>query len=149
MTKGLNNLVDNGLLELAMYYRPGDKYAFCFYVQTSGRVPVKNLLEDLNRTGKLHESESKGWGGKNVVARLFRTIGNLAQGKVVSRSFYKKLDKTLWQFTCYDIRFLAFHDGNAIVLVSGFEKKTQETPEKEKKKARKRHKEYLKRKRQL
>jgi phage-related protein len=108
-----------------------------FYRTWSGRSPVSEFIRSLSP------------GQKRKVTWALRQVQFVEQ---VPGEYFKKLPGTdgLWevraQFAGDAFRLLGFFDGPALVVVSGFEKKTQRTPQGEIDLAHARKQEYLERK---
>jgi len=110
-----------------------------FYRDKSGYCPVEEFLDSLNAK----QAQKVVW-----VLRL------IEEQETVPNTYLKKLINTeeIWevrvQFGNNIFRILGFFENyNLIVLTSGFQKKSQKTPEKEIQLAEKRRKDYLKRRR--
>jgi phage-related protein len=109
-----------------------------YYRTRSGRYPVKEFLDSL--TAK--QADKVVW-----------VLGIVGTFKIVPVQYFKKLVDTngLWevrvQYAGDDYRLLGFFDeGHLVVLLSGFAKKTEETPVLEIELAHQRQRDYLSRK---
>ena len=111
---------------------------FYFYETAAGNRPVEKFMNS--------QSEE-------VRDELLTVMRYIEEHRVVSPALFKKLKSTkdLWEVRVRvggDIfRILCFFDGTKlIVAASGFQKKTQKTPQQEIRTAEKRKKEYFKNK---
>ncbi len=109
-----------------------------FFRTRAGRCPVEAFLDSLS--GK--QAQKVAW-----------VLSLIEQLDRVPVSYFKKLVNTdeLWEARISvgrdAFRFLAFFDGpNVVILVHGFQKKTQKTPKQMISLAEKRKKDYLQRK---
>jgi putative component of toxin-antitoxin plasmid stabilization module len=87
---------------------------------------------------------------EKVQDRLDRTIGLVRELRIVPKVYFDHLTGTdgLWEIrtqvgsNIYRV-FCCFDEGNLVILLSGFQKKTQKTPQKEIDKAERLKKEYF------
>ena len=110
-----------------------------FYQTKSGREPVKEYLLSL-----------KSKKGKDGVVRLHRIQHYMKllrdNGTKLGMPYVKYLTDGIWELRPYKDRILFFtYNGNDIVFLSQFQKKTQKTPKEELEKAIKRMNNHIKR----
>ena len=111
-----------------------------------------NKLSEFKRTIGFYENHFKDFYSKQslvVRKKIDWTLILLRNNKIVQEKFLKNLTNTdgLWEVRVSAgngiFRIFCFFDkGNLIILLSGFQKKTQKTPKKEIKKAERLKKEY-------
>ena len=111
-----------------------------------------NKLSEFKRTIGFYENHFKDFYSKQslvVRKKIDWTLILLRNNKIVPEKFLKNLTNTdgLWEVRVSAgngiFRIFCFFDkGNLIILLSGFQKKTQKTPKKEIKKAERLKKEY-------
>jgi phage-related protein len=110
-------------------------------------------LEEFKRTIKVYKNHF--WDfyngqSKKVQNRIDWTIGLVRILKVVPKKYFNHMSETdgLWEIrtsvgnNIYRV-FCCFDKGNLVILLSGFQKKTQKTPKKEIGKAKRLKKEYF------
>ena len=94
-------------------------WAIVFYTEDSGRIPVREFLESLDETTRL---------------QLAVSIGRLRRENISAQEpLVKKIEGRMWELrresntNAYRILYF-FFTGRKIVLLHGFQKKTQKTP---------------------
>ena len=110
-----------------------------FYETVNGNTPVFKFIHSLDRRDQ---------------AKVVSTFKYITGSETVPSSMLKKMVGTpgLWEIRVKGLsgifRFLCFFDGSRLIVVlSGFQKKTQKTPKREIETAIKRKNDYLKQKR--
>lgn len=100
----------------------GLDWSVVFFVETSGRSPIREFLESLD---------------VQTQARLRRAIELLLQRNVqAGEPLVRHLESKLWELgvegrsRIYRLIY-AFDSGRRVVVLHGFEKKTQKTPRRE------------------
>ncbi|MBE9145900.1 type II toxin-antitoxin system RelE/ParE family toxin [Planktothrix mougeotii] len=105
-----------------------------YYKTASGNCPVQKFIDSLSPKQQ---------------DKIFYVFGIIEDDEVVSGKFLKPLINNLWEIKvgANGFRFIYFLEpNNLMILTNGFAKKTGETPLPEKKLAKQRRKDYLKRK---
>ena len=108
------------------------KFEILFYEDSRGNSPVWDYLKDL---------ETRMAGDKSARIELNQIMLNLELlerlGTKNNAKFTKKIEDDLWELRPGNNRILYFYnDGVKFVLLHIFRKKTKQTPEREKQKAR-------------
>ena len=109
-----------------------------YYVTTDGKCPVREFVDDL-----LHEGQAK----YIFITRLLKEYGVLVKEPYVKQlTGHKKLFEIRIKDRTGISRILYFtHTGKKFILVHGFTKKTDKTPQREIEIAEERVKDYLSR----
>lgn len=109
MLKRVSNMVQSNLLR--------DARPVCFYRSESGREPVREWLRRLSRADR---------------KAIGRDILTLQLGWPLGMPLARKLDQDLWEIRSrlhsVSVRIVFTVQGDAIVLLHGFIKKTRKTP---------------------
>lgn len=111
-----------------------DEWSIVFYRDAAGNSPVRELLESLD----LDAQQAIGWAIDQLVARNIRAREPLV----------RHLEDKLWELrrqsrtNIYRVIYF-FFTGRKIVLVHGFQKKTQKTPRQEIDTARARYRSFV------
>lgn len=114
-------------------------YSVKFYKDKNGKEPLKEYLQELgSRTDKNSRINF------NKIRDYIQTLS--IYGTRTGEPFVKHLDGEIWELRPLRNRILFFaYDGEQIILLSHFIKKTQKTPKREIKKAQSLMNEYKER----
>lgn len=114
-------------------------YSIRFYKDKNGKEPLKEYLQELgSRTDKNSRINF------NKIRDYIQTLS--IYGTRTGEPFVKHLDGEIWELRPLRNRILFFaYDGEQIILLSHFIKKTQKTPKREIKKAQSLMNEYKER----
>lgn len=114
-------------------------YNISFFRDKNGNEPVRKLIEDL--------SKKKDKNSRINFAKITDYIQALMEhGTQLGEPYIKHLKGRIWELRPLRNRILFFgYDGNRIVLLSHFIKKTQKTPQREIEKAERLMQEYIER----
>ncbi len=113
------------------------RYEIELYETVAGKSPAAKFIDSLPRVRRV---------------KVFATFDRIEEGGDLPVTIFRKMSgtKDLWEIRIKEnkdiFRFLSFlHNGRLVVVISGFQKKTEKTPLQEIKIAEARKKEYLKR----
>lgn len=102
-----------------------EKFKICFFRTSTGREPVKEFLKSLKKSKNKNERN------------LFDLINNYLvllshAGSLLGEPFVRKLKNDVWELRPKKERILyCCINGNEIILLHHFTKKTQKTPAKD------------------
>ena len=114
-------------------------YAIEFYADAKGRKPVREYIREL---AQKNDKDSR-----IKLDKINDYIEALSEhGKTLGEPYIKHLDGEIWELRPLQDRILfAAWIGNSFLLISHFVKKTQKTPPREIKKAKRLLKEFMER----
>jgi phage-related protein len=115
-----------------------NEWQIIFYTDEQGKSPVEDFLSELAQTDK------------KTVARFIWSLDQLKERNVhVREPLVRQIEGKLWEVreesntNIFRIMYF-FYTGKKIILLHGFQKKTQKTPKKEIEVTRKRMEQYIK-----
>jgi len=113
-----------------------------FYRKRDGTSDVLDFLDDLRQRSSSDKDARIQFRQMNLYIDLLRTNGTNLSVKIA-----KHLDDDIWELRPGNNRVLFFyHKGDAYVLLHHFRKKTQETPPREIKQAKRERDDYIRQK---
>ena len=118
------------------------KYTVEFYEKANGKSEIWDFLEKLRLRSK--NSKDARIQYKQILLYIQLLQDN---GTILSENITKHIEENIWELRPRNNRIFYFlHDQNKFILLHGFRKKTQKTPQREITKAKAERDDYLKRK---